>query len=544
MGWVFRKLLGIDVNKYLTKHQKLLIGLKQEGVINKVVITTKNDKGYTKMVMYKIIFNRGDRMYLALSSHPYDFVYIYNIPFSINSFRDYISAHRCSKVMIERIGDYRGCIKSNKIPYIIRSNVFNKYKENLNKLLDNEVNELGFDSYLEYRSLYNKNVRKKDNIINKIIMIKACLNAELDRIFYLPNFVDNRGRQYVHGVLSPTFNKYVRDIIEIYDETEHDKNLFSSNYYKIIIDHCKFLGKYKVESDLLNYYLINLFIEVGKPYIKGNNNKYSFTLEDFINKGIEYYEKGIDNNYTYNIKNIIEKGFLDKKIIIYKDATSSGLQNFGIIAGYKKDLLKYLNLSGLEWCDTYQFIINKEVSDDRYKNRSLWKKTIMTIPYNATWHTCYESFIKELNKLNIKYNNTEIIQIHKNFYHKIKKDLKIFLYVNGENYRDSMIYFQYLKPLSVNEIEYKIQYRGDRDKYTRIEVEYDYDHESSDSALEANNLHYLDSLLVKYLLDRHLLITIHDCYGISLDNIHNVIDDVNTYYNKYIEHDYSLFIIK
>jgi hypothetical protein len=116
--------------------------------------------------------------------------------------------------------------------------------------------------------------------------------------------------------------------------------------------------------------------------------------------------------------------------------------------------------------------------------------------------------------------------------------------MNGDSYFDNMIYFQYLQISSINKVEYKIQYRGDRDKYVEVDIEYDYDHKSSITALEANNLHYLDSLLVKYLLDKHLIITIHDCYGITLDNIHNVIDDVNIYYNKYIDHEYSLFIIK
>lgn len=545
MGWVFRKILGIDNTKYITRHQKLLIGLKQDGIINKIVITTKNTDGYNKTVIYKIKFDRFDRLYLGQASHPYDFGYIGNIPFSINSFRDYIPAHRCSSVMVERLGDYRGCIKSNQIPYIIRSKIFNKYKDKFMKLLEIELKELGFDSYIEYyNSLTNKDLRKKGKIINKILMIKACLNVELDKIFYLPNFVDNRGRQYTHGILSPTFNKYIRDIIEIYDVEDHDKNLFSSKYYNIISKYYNFLGRYRLDNDMLNYYLINLFIEIGKTYIKGDTNKYIFSVEDFIIAGIKYYEEGLDNVYTDNINSIINNKTFDKKIMLYKDATSSGLQNFGIIAGYKKDLLKYLNLDGLYWCDTYQFLVNKEINDCRYRDRSLWKKTIMTIPYNATWYRCYEYFKKKLIELDIKYDRNEIIEIHKNFYNKIKNELKIFLYINGDDYRDNMIYFQYLKPLSINKTEYKVQYRGDRDKYIHVDIEYDHDHESSNSALEANNLHYLDSLLVKYLLDKHKLITIHDCYGITLDNLHNVIDDINIYYSKYIEHEYSIFIIK
>jgi hypothetical protein len=35
-------------------------------------------------------------------------------------------------------------------------------------------------------------------------------------------------------------------------------------------------------------------------------------------------------------------------MIIFKDATASGLQNYGILMGYNEEKLKYLNLDGDE----------------------------------------------------------------------------------------------------------------------------------------------------------------------------------------------------
>jgi hypothetical protein len=346
MGWVFRRVLGIPNHQYVTRHQKLLIGLKQEGIIKKIVITTKNDDGFNKVVIFKLNFKRINRIYLGMSSNPYDFTYIENIPFSINSFRDYIPAHRCNKKMVERIGDYSGCIKSNHIPYIVRSHLYDKYKPKLIELLKNELKGVDFDEYC--KNLCNKKILGRDDTYNKIFMINACLNIKLDTVFYLPNFIDNRGRQYISGILSPTFNKYIREIIEIYDINDYSEKLNKSKYYNILVSNTNYLGKYKLFNEELNYYLMNLFIEIGKPYIKGNDNKHFFSLEDFILKGVEMYENGVDNIYTENVSNIINIGIFNKKIIIYKDATSSGLQNFGILAGYKKDLLKYLNLSGLD----------------------------------------------------------------------------------------------------------------------------------------------------------------------------------------------------
>jgi hypothetical protein len=37
---------------------------------------------------------------------------------------------------------------------------------------------------------------------------------------------------------------------------------------------------------------------------------------------------------------------IDINSIIFKDATSSGLQNYGIILGYQEEKLKYINLNG------------------------------------------------------------------------------------------------------------------------------------------------------------------------------------------------------
>jgi hypothetical protein len=45
--------------------------------------------------------------------------------------------------------------------------------------------------------------------------------------------------------------------------------------------------------------------------------------------------------------------------IIFKDATASGLQNFGILLGYKKNKLHLLNINNKNsYCDTYKYIID------------------------------------------------------------------------------------------------------------------------------------------------------------------------------------------
>lgn len=167
----------------------------------------------------------------------------------------------------------------------------------------------------------------------------------------------------------------------------------------------------------------------------------------------------------------------------------------------------------------------------------------MTIPYNSTLFKCFEYFKESLIENNVEFNENEIFDLHKKFYDKIKNNLKNYLYDN-DDYRNKMINFRYLEPYSITQTEYKVQYLGERDKYIYKNIIYVEDEKSSNTALEANNLHYLDSLLVKHLLNKYKIITIHDCYGIPLSRLHEVMDDVNIYYAKYIEHEYSLFILK
>ena len=70
------------------------------------------------------------------------------------------------------------------------------------------------------------------------------------------------------------------------------------------------------------------------------------------------------------------------------------------------------------------------------------------------------------------------------------------------------------------------------------------DEKKSKNALEANNMHYLDSLLVKEILNNLDVITIHDCFGVRLCEIHVLFDLVNNYYKKYHKKEsYGLHIL-
>lgn len=108
-----------------------------------------------------------------------------------------------------------------------------------------------------------------------------------------------------------------------------------------------------------------------------------------------------------------------------------------------------------------------------------------------------------------------------------------------------MIPFSYNK-ISIDKIkEYKINYRKLRDKYTNITYLSEYDLQSTNTSLEANNMHYLDAKLVKSLLNKYEILTIHDCFGIRLCELHKIMDSVNEYYSNILKFKtYSIHVIK
>jgi hypothetical protein len=64
-------------------------------------------------------------------------------------------------------------------------------------------------------------------------------------------------------------------------------------------------------------------------------------------------------------------------------------------------------------------------------------------------------------------------------------------------------------------------------------------------ALEANNMHNLDSNIIKKILEEIEIISIHDCIGVRLCDLHLVMDLLNKYYSEHIKKEtYCIHIMK
>lgn len=532
-------------------------------------------------MFYFKFFNSNYELNSNFSQNPFILQKINNSFYSINSFRNLWKSKRKKKEMENANFSYDGIKKAQEVCFTLpRENLdllkniieqekriildqlsfsgINEYFIELNKLINKNSDLFKINSYFKKKNLNKKSdntFEKMLSFFSKIISFHFLSLDIFDKKIYLPAFMDNRGRQYYNSIISPTFNKLYRYLYE-FNEKKKFINLENSIFYQKILKYKKLI-KNKNLDDRQKYVLLVMYIEIGKLFVK---KKTIVKTENIIKSGIENYLnknfklKFEENLYLKKIYKFLDNfhiyGVIDENFIIFKDATSSGLQNYGILSGYKLSKLKYLNLNGENWCDTYSYLIKKylKTSDKSLYERRYWKKTIMTIPYNCEWYQSFIYFLSELRKDGVYYEKLtkdkqdDLKKIHKNFNEKIKNKLKSEFYEN--KIKKKLKEFKYNKWLIVSKNEYKINYKNKRDKYTDTLYMLISDEETTIRASEANNMHSLDSDLLIYIISQLEVIGIHDCFGVRLCELHTLIDNVNKYYSNEIGADcYSIFVL-
>ena len=584
------KEFGYDYEKYINLHKKLIIGLKNIKLLEKSVIRLNKNKEWETMVYLKFNICENFERYFPIGYSEFPFVISYDKKNCIGSFRNIWKLKRKRREMEDFPIGIEGVKKSNSIQLELSRDFYMLNEEIIMKEKINILNAVGCfntDDFLSKLKLITENYKYFKSIDKKkyisiderenmgIIKVKLknefeevikCFNKMISFIvlerniigikYYLPCFMDNRGRQYLGTLLSPTFYKIFRYLYILVGNKEIVK-LKESTYYKKISKYFYLVKEHKLDEEKM-YLLIVLFIEVGKHFIKSKDDCFIKT-EDMIESGIRNYndqDKKLEfseNLYLNKIKReicrILRREKEDTNILIFKDATASGLQNYGVLMGYKEEKLKYLNIDGDDWCDTYQYLVDKFVrKESKFIKRKYWKSTIMTIPYNAVWYSCFLKFLEKIREDGIDYKNLkeddkkEIKMIHKEFYNNIKENIKMEFYSN--NYSD-LIDFRYKEWKILEKKEYKITYQKVRDKYQDFIYEIIEDEKSALRAREANNMHYLDARVVNRVLEKFEILPIHDCFGIRLSEVHLVMDLINEYYSEIVKKNtYSIHIIK
>lgn len=575
-------LFDYNYQKYIKIHKKLLIGLRIEGVLDRTIIKTKKEDWetsiYIKLNIEKINLEKINP--LGISKFPFSISS--NNKYCIGSFRNIWKLKRKRKEMEDFPISKESIVRANSIRFKFDKKTFEIVRKKIEKekiKILKKIKCVSIENYFiklkkitEDKKYSKKLIQENKEIMElhkhisteyiellkyfqKILCISILDRNILGKNFYLPCFIDNRGRQYYGTLLSPTFYMIFRYLYS-FSKKKKIENLKESTFYNKIIKYKHLVEKFNLEEKEC-YLLLVLLIELGKFFIEEKN--YIIKTEEIIKLGIENIDinnkdiKFEDSLYIEKIKEniiaLIKKEKIDENIIIFKDATASGLQNYGILLGYREEKLEYLNLNGENWCDTYKYIIDKFLNvDEKLLKRKYWKSTIMTVPYNAVWFTCFNKFIENLEKDNISYremndeDKNKIKNIHKKFYINIKKNIKEEFFVKEEG---DLIEFKYNEWKIVNIKNYKINFNKERDKYTDILYMILEDKEKTKTAIEANNMHYLDAQLVKEILKKIEIITIHDCFGVRLSELHILLDEINRYYSKIIgKNTYCIFIVK
>ena len=576
---------GYQPNDYVILHKKLMIGLRAVKVIERTILRKKDDNWET-IIYFKLVM--PGRIDLPLGFSKFPFIISLNKEYSIGSFRNIWLLKRKRREM----EDFPICTKSvvrgnglmfhlDKVLYSMNLKIIEGEKMRILR----EVNCNNIDDYLNKlhsivedisygRSLIRSDMSKEDRIdlfklniemkkdfrdilkiFQEIIPFMVLDKEIIGKKYYLPCFIDNRGRQYYATLLSPTFYKIFRYLCGFVEKKEIVK-LEESKFYNIIMKYRYTVEKFNLDYKN-SYLLMILFMEIGKHFIETEDNCFVKT-DEIIKLGILNYNKEKilkfdEMLYVNKIENEIDKLLngdeVDINTLIFKDATASGLQNYGVLMGYNEEKLKYLNIDGEDWCDTYQYLINKFVGENKkYRKRKYWKSTIMTIPYNAVWFSCFTKFLRKLREDGIEYRDfdeeeREKIKImHKKFYNEIKNNVKKEFFGNNDV---NFIKFRYNEWKILSKRDYKINYKKLRDKYRDVIYDIVEDREATLRANEANNLHYLDAKLIKAIIESFDILPIHDCFGIRLSELHLVMDEINKYYSKIIgKKTYGLHIIK
>lgn len=561
--YIINDFIGIKIDIYLKIHKKILIGLRKEKIFEREVFRAynKKDSTWTTGCNYHLNvekFNFISHFSAGVSKYPYHLIKIDKIKYSASSFRNVWKALRKKKEMGGVRNNFKGLIKANKIGFKLCNKTLDKNSNIINIELCRLIRSVECESIEKYLNT-DKNSNKYQEFIttiSKVIPIYYLFTMNLKNCFYLPNFIDNRSRQYYDTILSPSFYKLYRYLIK-FDKVSKFKNLEESIYYSRIIKYKEMFKSYNL-ADREIYVAIVLSIEVGKIFIE-KSLEYVIKIEKIIECGLENYSKknmpkdfgdSLYINKIYGVlEDVLNKKEFDENCIIFKDATSSGLQNYGIILGYKYDMLKYLNLDGEDWCDTYSYIMRTFIDFEdvpMLKKRKYWKSTIMTIPYNSSWYTCYDYFLKKIREddwyENLDLETKEKIkEKHIKFYNDLKNNIKDLFYINNSDKCNRLKKFPYYKFTLYHREEYKINYKNDRDKYVDEVYLVDYDEKGTLQALEANNMHDLDAKLVRYVLEEMDAICIHDCFGVRLCEVHLLMDNINRFYREKIFRDRRIF---
>lgn len=440
---------------------------------------------------------------------------------------------------------------------------------------------LMYNIKLNYTNGISDNSTKLNEMKN-VLWLFDCLEnnkeEEGNNYFYTCSIHDFRGRIYYNQPFSITDNKILRSVIyEKMDNEKRKKNiidnfliiLFNENY--ILLSHLFDLNTLKKWENKVD--ILNIIIKVG-TILRDKNLKEFYGINEIIEIGIKGYIKKTynkdihDNSQLYLCYKILEQishNVKEKKnYYIEKDAIGSVFQIIGLRCGVYKDMINVLNFSNTGLTCTYCYIKNRFLMEENvnpkyhlYFSRKHVKNLMMTVGYGATKKAALERWLESINRKDLKWDS-ELVQIFIKLFDYIygdglkriyKKDFKEVLfnevYIDRKKSSDVRWFAHYkkekfcwlystsntkrilpvLKKNKFNLSKKRISFVSDEKNKINFR--------KSRVALRANYAHFLDSIIMRSLIDVvPNVLSVHDCALFPYTKNSEVILSLNKTYNK------------
>jgi len=433
-------------------------------------------------------------------------------------------------------------------------------KETYKKLIQDYSNNI-------FNKIICRSLSKKISIYLKCFIFENIIKNYKNNIkYFIPFIIDFRGRKYDLTDISPTFFTELRYCLHLgkYDLEKDLRNHFLKEKidntmlkYSYLIE-----GKFKSKDDSKRIAFMWLLISLAEPF--KNKIGSMVSVKGFIEKGLEI----LDNDemiqsldYDDKIKCIYIKKILNEllddiliKRLVPKDATASVFQHLVKTLGeFDNNSLKYCNMNSDEfWYDTYSIMIDKfnekvkktitELSEEKYENifnRKNLKKIMMTRNYGCGLKKSFKYFKQSIKDLLYGYNEAEINEINltfTRFYNHISKENQI----TKADINKIIDFFKDDKKIIFNDssttnFTYK-KFESNRmdssyknKRYTRMikKMSNIDDKKKYRIAIVANYIQSQDASLVRWVLNKIIIITIHDCFMIDYMNISYLIALIN-----------------
>lgn len=409
-----------------------------------------------------------------------------------------------------------------------------KKAENTNKLLFAEISKI-----THIMDIFTLEEYCRDGEIFKNLSDEN-LNIRIYMMFYF----DFRGRLYFDSPISPTSNKFCRFIYNygIYDLKDIDMeinrdggicNIIEEN--KNYIEEVKEIFDIKTKNRIIGEWIFWILVSVGK--LRVDKNLWEIPLTKFLEKGIEVIkdrnmEDSLDKievNYYIKILSSLNKKKIVRRCLV-KDATASFFQNLMRILGAKNEVSKKIaNLnSKSHWYDWYSFILSEWKKSEntekelRFFTRKTIKKVCMTLPYSASFITCFEyfqegvlenfnthlkiteedgkNFIRFYKFLNNMFESKgpflkNTSEITKHFNDTLLKGEPVLIISRDED----MSNLTYYKTIT-KQFDFIIKWNNKKQRILKNYIELDkqkIDIKKTTSSLKANLVHFADALLIR-----------------------------------------------